>query len=137
MKIMITSDLHGNTWKYKTLLKEALRLHPGVVINAGDMFPNDGNNLHRQKEYIQNQINDHFKEFNDAKIHYVCFPGNDDLIAFDTLFQEVCDRYEYVKHIAQRKVTIGGDTFIGFNLCVDYTFMLKNRGRKETHEDRI
>ena len=55
MKIMFTSDLHGNTYKYKLLHREALKQNPGVVINAGVLLPND-NNLHRQKEYTRKRI---------------------------------------------------------------------------------
>jgi len=136
MKLMVTSDLHGNTWKYNKLCREAEKVKPDVVINIGDMFPND-NNLYRQQEYIENQINEHFKVFNDAKIYYLCFPGNDDLMTFDGLFQEVCDRYPYVKHIAQRKAQINGYDFIGFNWVLDYPFLLKDRCRKDTKDYKI
>ncbi|MCB4792780.1 MAG: metallophosphoesterase [Elusimicrobia bacterium] len=136
MKIMLTTDLHGNTWKYKMLVKEVLKLNPGVVINAGDMLPND-NNLHRQKEYILNQLNEHFKAFNEAKIYYLCFPGNDDLKAFDGLFEEICNRYPYVKYLAQKKVKIGDYEFIGFNLVPNFPFALKDRCRKDDKKFRI
>lgn len=136
MRLMVTSDLHGNTWKYKTLVKEALKVKPNAVINAGDMFPND-NNLHRQKEYIQNQINEHFKAFNDAGIHYLCFPGNDDLMAFDELLQAVCNRYPYVKDIAQQRVEINSYEFIGLNWVVDSPFLLKDRCRKDSQSYKL
>jgi Icc-related predicted phosphoesterase len=136
MKIMLTSDLHGNTWKYNMLYKEALRLNPGVVINAGDMLPND-NNLHRQKEYISNQINEHFEGFNNAKIYYLCFPGNDDLRAFDKIFEETCNKYPYIKYLAQKRVKIGDYDYIGFNLVPDFPFILKDRCRRDDKKFNI
>lgn len=137
MKIIITSDLHGNTWKYEMLFKEACKVHADIVINAGDMFPNDGDNIYCQREYIKNQINEHFKAFNSAKIYYLCYPGNEDLMVFDNLFQEVCDRYAYVKNIAQRKFQIMGYEFIGMNWVVDYPFLIKDRCRKDTKDYKI
>ncbi|MCB4791961.1 MAG: metallophosphoesterase [Elusimicrobia bacterium] len=137
MKLMVTTDLHGNTWKYKKLYQEACKVRPDVLINAGDMFPNDGNNLYRQKEYIENQINEHFYAFNKSGMYYLCFPGNDDLMTFDGLFQEVCDRYPYVKNIAQRKVQINGYDFIGMSWVVDYPFLIKDRCRKDTEDREI
>ena len=137
MKLMITSDLHGNTWKYKKLYQEACKVRPDVVINVGDMYPNDGNNLYRQKEYIQNQINEHLEAFNKSGIYYLCFPGNDDLIMFDGVFQEVCDRYPYIENIAQRKVQIQGYDFIGMSWVADYPFVIKDRCRKDTKDYKI
>ena len=117
MKLMLTTDIHGNTWKYKTLVREAMKIKPDIVINAGDMFPND-NNLYRQKEYIENQINEHFRAFNEAGIYYLCFPGNDDLMVFDMLFKEVCNQYPYVRDLAQRRVKILGYEVIGMNFVI-------------------
>jgi len=70
MKIIYTTDLHGNAWKYKQLIKVASEYRPDVVINGGDMLPND-NNLFRQKEYILCNLSEHFKAFDEMKIYYL------------------------------------------------------------------
>jgi Icc-related predicted phosphoesterase len=128
--------LHGNTWKYKLLVRELVKVNPDVVINVGDMLPND-NNLHRQKEYIENQLNEHFKILNYAKIYYLCFPGNDDLKAFDGLFEQTCNKYPYIKYLAQKKVKIGDYEYIGFNLVPNFPFALKDRCRKDDKKFKI
>jgi Icc-related predicted phosphoesterase len=117
MKILYATDLHGNAWKYKMLVQAAKETKPDVVINGGDMLTND-NNLHRQKEYIENNLNEHFKVFNEMKMYYLCFPGNDDLKAFDGLFEETCNKYPYVKYLAQKKVKIGDYEYLGFQLVL-------------------
>lgn len=136
MKILYTTDIHGNGWKYKQLIKVASEHKPNIVINGGDMLPND-NNLFRQKEYIAFQLSEHFKSFNEMKTYYLCFPGNDDLKAFDGLFEETCNKYQFVKYLAQRKVSIAGYDFIGMNWVVDYPFRLKDRCRKDTKDYKV
>jgi Icc-related predicted phosphoesterase len=136
MKILYTTDLHGNAWKYKQLIKTALEFKPDVVINGGDMLPND-NNLFRQKEYILSNLSDHFKAFNEMKIYYLCFPANDDLMAFDKIFEETCDKYPFVKYLAQKRVKIGAYEFIGMNWVVDFPFLLKDRCRKDDKDYKI
>jgi Icc-related predicted phosphoesterase len=136
MKILYTTDIHGNSWKYKELIKAALENKPDVVINGGDMLPFD-NNLHRQKEYIINNLNEHFKAFDEMKIHYLCFPGNDDLMAFDSLFEDTCNRYSYVKYLAQKRVKLGDYEFLGFNLVPNFPFALKDRCRKDDKKYKI
>jgi Icc-related predicted phosphoesterase len=136
MKILYTTDLHGDDWKFKLLVKAASHLKPDVVINGGDMLPK-GDHLFRQKEYISHQLSDHFKTFNDMGIYYLCYPGNDDLKIFDNLFEETCNKYPFTKYLAQKKVKIGGYDFIGMNWVVDYPFRLKDRCRKDTKSYQV
>ncbi|MCB4791828.1 MAG: metallophosphoesterase [Elusimicrobia bacterium] len=136
MKIIYTTDLHGNAWKYKQLVKAASEYKPDIVINGGDMLTND-NNLHRQKEYILFNLSEHFKVFNEMKIYYLCYPGNDDLMAFDNVFEETCNKYLFVKYLAQKKIKIGDYDFIGMNFCVDFPFLLKDRCRKDDKDYKI
>jgi Icc-related predicted phosphoesterase len=136
MKILYATDLHGNAWKYKLLVQAAKENKPDIVINGGDMLTND-NNLHRQKEYIENNLNEHFKVFNEMKMYYLCFPGNDDLKAFDGLFEETCNKYSYVKYLAQKMVKIGDYSYQGFNLVPNFPFALKDRCRKDDKKFKI
>ena len=131
MRLLFATDLHGCKWKYERLFEVAKEFRATVVINGGDMMPNDGNLL-AQDEFIINYLNGHFARFDSAKIYYLCYPGNDDLRAFDRLFEEICDRYPFIVYLAQRKFEIGGFEFVGMNWVVDYPFRLKDRCRMDT-----
>lgn len=133
MKILFVTDLHGCTWKYDKLYKVAKAYHADIVINGGDMLPKN-RNLFQQDQFITRELQRHFQQFDDAKIHYLCCLGNDDLMIFDPLFEETCQQYEYICNMAQRKKTIHDVDFIGMNWVVDYPFRLKDRCRMDTRE---
>ncbi len=133
MKIIYTTDLHGESWKYDRLAAIALKLRPDVVINGGDMLPKIGPLL-EQDRFITCDLSAHFKEFEDAGIDYLCFLGNDDLRIWDGLFEETCRRFSRIHNIAQTKVEIKGVEFIGMNWVVDYPFTLKDRCRMDTKD---
>lgn len=138
MKILYVTDLHGDDNKYNKLFKIATEYKPDIVINGGDLLPKEEHEIHHdQKEYILSNLSAHFQVFNMMKIHYLCFPGNDDLMVFDKLFEETCNKYPYVKNIAQNKVKIGDIDFIGMNWVVDYPFRLKDRCRKDNKAYKI
>ena len=131
MKILYVTDLHGNTWKYEKILEIAKELRVNVVINGGDMLPKG--DLFKQDKFISQYLDDYFSRFNSAKIYYLCYLGNDDLKIFDELFDNVCNKYSFVFHLAQRKFKLGGYEFIGMNWIVDYPFRLKDRCRMDTN----
>lgn len=133
VKIIFTTDLHGSEWKYNRLFEVAADAKVHVVINGGDMLPKNGE-LSQQKVFIASFLDEHFKKFNDAGIYYLCYPGNDDLMVYDRLFEEVCCKYGFVVPIAQRKHEINGYEFIGLNWVVDYPFRLKDRCRIDTKD---
>lgn len=133
MKILYVTDLHGNKWKYNQLFDIAKKYKVDAVINGGDMLPkNEG--LSGQNSFLITWLNRYFKEFNDSKIYYLSCLGNDDLKIFDTDFDLICNKYPYIKNLAQRKVNIGNFEFIGMNWVVDYPFRLKDRCRKDTKD---
>lgn len=133
MKILYTSDLHGKSWKYDQLQIEAQKHCVAMVINGGDMLP-VGKSLFDQDKFIVGYLQDHLKSFDKIGVHYLCFPGNDDLIAFDPLFNEVCQKYELVHNIAQQKTSINNFEFIGINWVPDYPFRLKDRCRVDNQK---
>ncbi|MFH1026969.1 MAG: phosphoesterase [Pseudomonadota bacterium] len=113
------------------MLEAAKRFRAHLVINGGDMLPWDIDPF-RQGEFITGFLDDHFARFNSAGIYYLCYPGNDDLMIFDPLFEETCNKYPFVFCLAQRKLEIGGCEFVGMNWVVDYPFRLKDRCRMDT-----
>jgi Icc-related predicted phosphoesterase len=133
MKIIYVTDLHGSEWKYNRLLEVAADSKAQVVVNGGDMLPNDGGPS-QQKEFITSFLDRYFEKFNDAGIYYLCYLGNDDFIIYDQLFEEVCGKYDCIVPLSQREHDINGYEFIGLNWVVDYPFRLKDRCRMDTED---
>ena len=133
MKILYVTDLHGDQGKYSRALEIAKAQGAAAVVNGGDMFPTDADLFH-QGRFISGFLNRHFKAFDEAGIYCLCYPGNDDLIVFDPLFEEVCQRHPFVIPLAQRKFDLQGFEFIGMNWVADYPFRLKDRCRMDTPE---
>jgi len=138
MKILFTVDLHGDKRKYEYLLQSA-RLHkPDVILNGGDLLPKtDGNAIFELQSEFFEYLERHFSVFEKKKIYYLCFFGNDDLKIYDERLDRLCQHYEYIKNIGQRKIEIKGYEFIGMNWVVDYPFRIKDRCRKDTKEYQI
>ena len=132
MKILYVTDLHGNEGKYEKTLAAARARGVDAVVNGGDMYPKNIP-LEDQHGFITGFLDAHFARYERAGIPLLCMPGNDDLAAFDELFDATCRKHEGVRNIAQRRVELGGREFIGFNWVADYPFRLKDRCRIDSH----
>lgn len=131
MKILYTTDLHGDKRYYDLIWKYALEHQVEMVINGSDMLPKYTPAHWTQRKFIEWLQDEHFSAYEKVGIHYVCTLGNDDLRIHDQFFDEVCNQFEYVHNIAFRCIKIAGFEFIGFNLVPDYPFGLKDRCRKD------
>jgi Icc-related predicted phosphoesterase len=132
MKIIYITDIHGATWKYEKALKAAKKHGCEAIVNGADMFPKGGGaNFMGQDVFIREFLEEHFGECEKAGIAHLGMTGNDDLMIFDGLFSDVCAKHKDVFDISQRKVSLGGHEFVGFNWVVDYPFRLKDRCRMD------
>lgn len=134
MKIIFTTDLHGEIWKYERLLRIACDFQTEAIINGGDMLPKTGDIHKEQKQFIAGYLKAHFEEFQKAGIYYFCYLGNDDLRIFDDFFQKTCAKYPFIINLAQRKFHIGDFEFVGMNWVADYPFRLKDRCRMDSKD---
>jgi len=125
--------LHGNKQKFERLFEAAKGFGAEIVVNCGDMLPKTGD-LFCQGDFITKYLVNHFEKFNNARIYYLCFLGNDDLKIFDKLFEDTCNKSQFIINLAQRKIKIKDYEFIGMNLVVDYPFRLKDRCRIDTED---
>ncbi len=134
MKILYVTDLHGIKGFYNQALDIALKEKVDMVINGGDMMPN-GSETHdiftEQQKFIEEFLINHWKKYEKNKIYHLGMLGNDDLKIYDELFDKKCRVFKYIKNIAQKKVSINGYEFIGFNWVNDYPFQLKDRCRRD------
>ena len=133
MKILYVTDLHGSEWMYDRIFNMSLKYKIDIVINGGDLYPKD-RDLFSQDRFIIDYLDSHFAKFEAACIHYLCYPGNDDIKIFDHMFKTICKKYAYISNIAQRQVEIGDYDFIGMNWVVDYPFRLKDRCRMDKED---
>lgn len=80
MKILYTTDLHGDAEKYQRLEEVARKTTPAIVINGGDMLPKKVN-LFQQDKFITGRLSAHFESegaFNavwQLKGKLACFQG--------------------------------------------------------------
>jgi len=135
VKLLYTTDLHGNRRKYELLFKKALAFSADIVINGGDLLPNTGD-PRSQGEFIEGFLEELFRGFEKEKIYYLSCPGNDDLKIFDEKYSRVCARFSYVKLLMREKADIFGYEFIGMDRVSDYPFRLKDRCRKDAAGSR-
>jgi len=138
MKLLYTTDLHGNKEQYKMVHGEAIKSRVQIVINGGDLLPktNSAEIFQLQSKFFK-YLERYFTSFEKMKIYYLCFLGNDDLSIFDERFNRLCQNFKYVINIAQRKIEINGYEFIGMSWIVDCPFRIKDRCRKDTKEYHI
>ena len=129
MKILYTTDLHGNMWKYKQLKVAAAEHKPDIIINGGDMMPIDDHNIMNQGKFIENQLAEQMKYFSDHGMYYLCLPGNHDLPIYDSLFEETCKKYPYAFFLDNRRIKIKDYEFIGMSYILDFPFEWKDRCR--------
>lgn len=122
MKILYVTDLHGHHSKYKRIVSLAKEHNVEIVINGGDMLPND-EGLFDQDKFITGSLGNHFSAFEKLGIHYLCYLGNDDLRIFDELFENTCNQFAHVHSIAQRKITIANHEFVGMKLILKKCIM--------------
>ena len=133
MKVLYVTDLHGAEWKYARTFEIAKSINVDIVINGGDMLPLKGNILNQDK-FMINYLDGYFSNFNSESIYYITMLGNDDIQKFDDLFQNLCDKYDYIINIGNSVFELNDYEFIGMNLVPDVPFALKDRARKDTKE---
>ena len=136
MKIIYTTDLHGDTDKYRQLEEVTFDFGADVVVNGGDLLPHG--DAAAQKLFITTDLAPHVCKFNDHSIHYLAQLGNDDRRVCDRPFDALCRNIKYTHNLEQRCVTINNEIdFIGMNYVVDYPFRLKDRCQLDKAGDEI
>lgn len=133
MKAMYVTDLHGDKDKYEKSLAIAVERGISVIINGGDMLPKFGERHVEQPVFIKDFLKDYFTVLKKHDITYLTMLGNDDLLWVDELFEIVCNEFENVHNIADKKVCVGEYEFIGMNHILDHPFGCKDRVVMETH----
>ena len=127
MNALYITDLHGDIEKYEKILRVAEKQDIKYIINGGDMLPKHGDLFKDKYYFIHEYLPDYFNRLQDNGITYICMLGNDDIRAYDEIFDDVCNRFDNVYNIANRRIVINDYEFIGMNYILDYPYGLKDR----------
>jgi Icc-related predicted phosphoesterase len=137
VKAIYTSDLHGSYWKYTKLLEVAKQENAQLVINGGDMFPNNWSDYRvAQEQFVNDFLPSYFGCYESAQIHYFSIFGNDDLRVIDKQYNELTDQYQFVQALTGNPTSILGYELVGMDLIPDYFLGPKDRSRVDFIGDK-
>ena len=79
--------------KYRKILDVAIEKEIKVIVNGGDMLPKQCDRHSEQSFFINGFLDEYFEELKKQDITYLAMLGNDDLLAADEMFDNLCDRF--------------------------------------------
>lgn len=127
MKVFYTTDLHGKTWKYETLIKVLDPTKTDLLIVGADILPK-GCTVTKSKNFITEHLSNFFKRI---KIPTIIDFGNDDFYMFYGLFKECVNKYDHVHISHMKEILINNYSIIGMHYVPDYPFGIKDWCRSE------
>lgn len=133
MKIIYTTDLHGNPDKYERFLKEAGKKDIDAVIIGGDITPVGFINLfiQAQRDFLEKYLLPRFKQFRKetGKPLFIMM-GNDDFrVNMDVL--EKGGKQGVLKLMNQKIHKLKGFQIVGYSYINETPFLLKDWEKKE------
>jgi Icc-related predicted phosphoesterase len=136
MRLVYTSDLHGNLNKYRHLLELAAIHQAQAVLVGGDLLPHTikvAAAVQRQRSFIENDLRPLLISFRAAHpdIPVYLLPGNDDwAAAIKTLDDLEAEHLAYPLH--ERVYQLDNDLWLAGYACVPITpFSIKDYERPE------
>jgi len=130
MKILFSTDLHGNSFKYQKLIQ--LSNDYDILIIGADILPKNSLDVHQAQYYfVQNFLPIFFSKI---KIPIIIDFGNDDHKYFYKDFQKMIKRFNHVFISHLNEVIINDISFIGMHYVPDYPFGLKDWCRKDNED---
>jgi len=142
MKVIYTSDLHGDTYLYQRLLDLSGREKADVLIIGGDILPKKYEFMRLvkiQRNFIENELFPLFSSFRaenpEAQIYLMM--GNDDFAINMDLLEEM-DEGGIIKLIHNRVHHLYDEFFVAGYGCVPLTiFSLKDWERFDDKEQQV
>jgi Icc-related predicted phosphoesterase len=137
MKLLYTSDLHGNRVLYERLLKRAAESDIDGVVIGGDLCPRGGSTLKEwvafQRSFLQDYLVPLITEFRmrhpEKKIFLIM--GNDDFRANVDVFEDA-EGKGILFFIHKKKVELGnGYSIVGYGFVNTTPFRLKDWEKKD------
>ena len=142
MKLLFSSDLHGNESHYVRLTALAARVRPDVIILGGDLLPDDsaiipGRMGHGQPEFVRNQFRKYVSAARDAggcKNILVIFGNHDWTSSVEAMNELASDGLVKVLDL-QHPFTIGGLSFLGYSCTPPTPWYVKDFERLDLPGD--
>jgi Icc-related predicted phosphoesterase len=125
MKFLYTTDLHGNTNKYNTVLETATEHGISLIHLGADLLPKGSSIQKIQKRFINGFLKDFYARCHDAGITVLAFFGNDDLYYLKDRFRR------YASLLDETPFTYGGYEFKAYGYVPDYRFTLKHACKRD------
>jgi len=132
MKIIYTSDLHGNIYKFEALKNFILSEKCDLVIIGGDIFEYTPRDINMQIDFAQNYLSVFLKDLN---VPICLIKGNTDCSkAFGTLKSVVPENLKFLNDVPQQ---ISEMFILGFSLVNISPFKIKNYERRDLLHDKV
>lgn len=144
MKIIYTSDLHGNALQYQKLFERSNERNFDAIIVGGDLLPKDAKNrtIEGQRKFIQNELSKLIGIINkDIKLFLIL--GNDDFICTLKYLRQLEKMFNNLVILNSDAVKINGEYFLaGYSYVPPTPFACKDwekydfKGQKTVELDR-
>jgi len=122
MKVLYTTDLHGQSKKFETILN-IIDDHDIVILGA-DILPKGAGVGEKQ---IINFIDNYLRKFfYNIDIPVILDFGNDDWYMHYDLFKYTADQFDHVHISHMNNITVGDYNFVGMQYVPDYPFGIKD-----------
>lgn len=118
MKFLYSTDLHGDTRKYESLLRYATDHGIGYIHLGADILPKGNGILKLQKDFINRFLKDFYARCAERSIKIFAMFGNDDIYTRKGYFRN------YGSLLDEHPETIEGYHFTGYPFVPDYPFGL-------------
>jgi uncharacterized protein len=127
MKILYTTDIHGRTHCFDTVLERAAKAGASAIVYGGDLLPLGRDLFAVQQAFLENWLPDYIQRCAGRGITLLATLGNMDLRGLDGLFHQVMDSSGNSLSLLDESIGIGGYTFVGCAMTTDGPFSLKDR----------
>lgn len=137
IRFIYACDVHGSIPHYDAILRLAGEEAARLVILGGDLFPNGGDLVREQSEFLSGEFQAFLARCNNAGVMVVLIPGNDDVSVNDDILRNVVDPSGCAVNVAGGSAELFGWIFIGNDFVPDYPFLLKDRVRLDTGQEPV
>jgi len=128
MKVLYATDLHGQSDKFKAVLK-VIDDHEILILGADILPKGEGASERKIMDFIIYKLPEFFMKI---KIPVFIDFGNDDWYMYYKMFKNVVDVYDHVHISHMNEIKIGDYTFIGMQYVPDYPFGIKDWCREDS-----
>lgn len=127
MKILYTTDLHGDINKFENI-SDIINDHELLILGADILPKGIGTTEKKIISFIDEYLRKFFFNIN---IPIIIDFGNDDWYMYYDIFKYTVKQFDHVYIAHMNNITIGDYTFIGMNYVPDYPFGIKDWCRRE------